>query len=123
MGRHAAPFMTHPFALTLAPKIFHQFDFQHIISNFFEKNLDNSQIHPKFILSTKLYSHEYLPKIIGYGLGTLAILLLIGVGYIKTQLPNVGPPPELEIAHSDELLARGAYLANHVMVCMDCHSV
>ncbi len=54
------------------------------------------------------------------------LILLIGVTalltYVKTAMPNVGPPPDLKVAENPELIARGQYLANHVMVCMDCHS-
>lgn len=53
----------------------------------------------------------------------VVILLLAGVlTYLKTALPDVGPPPEIAIEGNAEQLKRGAYLANHVMVCMDCHS-
>lgn len=54
------------------------------------------------------------------------IVLVVGVAglltYVKTALPNVGPAPEIKMVSSPEVIARGKYLANHVMVCMDCHS-
>ncbi|SCC62932.1 Cytochrome c [Chitinophaga costaii] len=53
-----------------------------------------------------------------------AILLIIGliVAYVCVLLPNTGPPPKLQVTLSPEKIARGQYLANHVCVCMDCHS-
>ncbi|MEM9528882.1 MAG: hypothetical protein AAGA31_19885 [Bacteroidota bacterium] len=52
------------------------------------------------------------------------LVLLIGGGflYLSLALPNVGPPPAIEIAKTPEQVTRGSYLANHMMVCMDCHS-
>jgi len=59
-------------------------------------------------------------------LGAVLLLLVLGVGglvtYVKTALPNVGPAPDLTIEPTPEMIARGAYLANHVSLCMDCHS-
>lgn len=52
------------------------------------------------------------------------ILLLVVIGaatYVKTALPNVGPPPDLKVEITPERVERGEYLANHVMLCMDCH--
>jgi len=34
----------------------------------------------------------------------------------------VGPAPELRVEATAEKVARGRYLANHVSVCVDCHS-
>lgn len=58
-------------------------------------------------------------------LTVLAILLVFIVGaisYIKLALPKVQTPPEFTINYSKERIARGEYLANHVTICMDCHS-
>lgn len=54
----------------------------------------------------------------------LAIALLIGglLTYLKTMLPNVGEAPDIKIEMTPERIERGKYLANHVMVCIDCHS-
>lgn len=58
----------------------------------------------------------------------LAAALVLGVGisglllYIKLALPDVGAPPELTVDVTPERVARGSYLANSVLVCMDCHS-
>ncbi len=34
----------------------------------------------------------------------------------------MGPAPELKVTASAGQVERGKYLANHVAVCMDCHS-
>jgi mono/diheme cytochrome c family protein len=54
----------------------------------------------------------------------LLVVILVGglLGYVKTMLPNVGPPPDLTVEITPEKVERGKYLANHVSVCMDCHS-
>lgn len=59
-------------------------------------------------------------------LGILLVILVIAVAgiaaYIKLALPNVGDAPNIKVEATAERLQRGQYLANHVMVCMDCHS-
>ncbi|GAL85136.1 cytochrome C [Sporocytophaga myxococcoides] len=50
------------------------------------------------------------------------ILLIGALTYMKVALPNVGPAPEMKVDMSQERIERGKYLANHVSVCMDCHS-
>lgn len=51
------------------------------------------------------------------------IVVLIGiVSYIKFALPNVGAAPELKVDLTPENIKKGKYIANHVAVCMDCHS-
>jgi mono/diheme cytochrome c family protein len=54
----------------------------------------------------------------------LALLLLAGAGlvYLFSAFPKVGPAPEIAIQATPEKIARGQYLANHVTVCIDCHS-
>lgn len=59
-------------------------------------------------------------------LGIIVVVIIVVIAgaaiYVKNFLPNVGPPPELKIASTPEKVKRGEYLANHVMICMDCHS-
>ena len=52
------------------------------------------------------------------------IIALIGASviYLKFVLPNVGNAPVLNVEMTNERIARGEYLANHVTVCIDCHS-
>lgn len=53
----------------------------------------------------------------------IVVLALIGsVAYLKLALPNVGEAPLLIAPTDSTSVARGRYLANHVAVCMDCHS-
>jgi len=61
-------------------------------------------------------------KVTGIAIAGLIALLLCIVGYITFFLPNVGNPPDLHIAQTSQRIAHGAYLANHVMACMSCHS-
>jgi mono/diheme cytochrome c family protein len=61
-------------------------------------------------------------KITLYVLASLAFIALAGIAYLKWALPNVGPAPELTVEITPERLERGEYLANHVMLCMDCHA-
>lgn len=63
-----------------------------------------------------------LLKILGYGLVIVIISIAGLLVYVKTMLPNVGPAPELKVEMTKEKIERGKYLANHVMLCMDCHS-
>ncbi|GAB3332498.1 c-type cytochrome [Larkinella ripae] len=61
-------------------------------------------------------------RILGILVGVVVLLVAGSVAYIKTALPNVGPAPELTISTDSAQIARGKYLANHVAVCIDCHS-
>jgi cytochrome c2 len=56
-------------------------------------------------------------------LGTLVLVIAVALVYIKFSLPNVGAAPELSVEQSTENVIHGDYLANHVMVCIDCHSL
>jgi mono/diheme cytochrome c family protein len=61
-------------------------------------------------------------KFAGYFTG-VATLIIIGIlSYVKFALPDVGPAPDMKIEITSEKIERGKYLANHVMLCMDCHS-
>jgi cytochrome c553 len=53
----------------------------------------------------------------------LILIVIAGVAaYVKFALPEVGPVAELKVEMTPERIANGEYLANHVAVCMDCHS-
>lgn len=66
-----------------------------------------------------------MKKLIKIILGLTGVLLLI-IGllltYVKTMLPDIDPAPEMKVELTAENIERGKYLANHVMLCMDCHS-
>jgi len=49
-------------------------------------------------------------------------LITAVVSYICLALPDTGKPEDIKIALSPQRIARGKYLANHVILCMDCHS-
>ncbi|MFC5624810.1 c-type cytochrome [Algoriphagus winogradskyi] len=61
-------------------------------------------------------------KVVAYLLGVVVVLIVCGIAFINFTFPKVKPAPELAINHSPDRVARGAYLANHVTVCVDCHS-
>jgi mono/diheme cytochrome c family protein len=56
--------------------------------------------------------------------GIVAAIVLIFAGailYVVWFLPNI-PLKEVRVESTPAKIERGKYLANHVMVCMDCHS-
>jgi len=59
-------------------------------------------------------------------LGILLLVILVAVAglaaYVKFALPDTGPAPDIKVEVTPERVKRGDYLANNVMVCMDCHS-
>ncbi|MDN4166241.1 cytochrome c [Cytophagales bacterium LB-30] len=61
-------------------------------------------------------------KFAGIALGVLILAIAALLSYVKFALPKVDPTPEMSVKPNDYLLKRGEYLANHVTVCMDCHS-
>ena len=56
----------------------------------------------------------------------LVVLLLIvaacGYGYLLLAYPKAPPPPTVSFDASPERLARGEYLAEHVVGCSTCHT-
>jgi hypothetical protein len=54
----------------------------------------------------------------------VVVIVIFGViGFISYALPNTGPAPDISVELTNERIERGEYLANHVMLCMDCHAV
>ena len=57
---------------------------------------------------------------------TVLVVLLIAIAgaisYIKFALPKVDAAPVITVDRTADRVAHGEYLANHVTVCMDCHS-
>lgn len=57
---------------------------------------------------------------------TILLIIIIVIGavasYVKFGLPRVGAAPDLHVNATPERIAHGEYLANHVTICMDCHS-
>ncbi|HLA53623.1 MAG TPA: hypothetical protein VK618_09975, partial [Flavitalea sp.] len=61
-------------------------------------------------------------KITGLVILVIVILGFAAVLYVTKALPDTGPPPDISIERTPERIERGRYLANHVTICMDCHS-
>ncbi|SIR10095.1 c-type cytochrome [Pontibacter lucknowensis] len=61
-------------------------------------------------------------KIIGILLVALAVVAAAGIVYLRYTFPKVDAAPVITIDKTPEMVERGAYLANHVAVCIDCHS-
>ncbi|WP_126973949.1 c-type cytochrome [Gynurincola endophyticus] len=61
----------------------------------------------------------------------IALLFIVGLvlvavfstaAYLKFYLPDIAKSPEITVEQTIERVERGRYLANHITVCMDCHS-
>lgn len=63
-----------------------------------------------------------LSKILIYICLLLFIIIGSALSYVKLALPNVGKAPDLKIEATADRIERGKYLANHVTLCIDCHS-
>jgi len=61
-------------------------------------------------------------KILGAIVGVVILAIIVIGIYMKTALPDV-PVKEINVEVIPERIAHGDYLANHVMVCIDCHSI
>ena len=57
-----------------------------------------------------------------YTVIAVILLIIIALAYVTLALPNVGEPENITIAVTPQRVLRGQYLANHVSLCMDCHS-
>ncbi len=63
-----------------------------------------------------------LLKVIGVLLLVILLVLAGGITYITQALPKIPAPKDLKVELTPERVTRGQYLANHVTVCIDCHS-
>jgi hypothetical protein len=61
-------------------------------------------------------------KYTAYVVIAVVVIAIAGVSYITLALPNVGNAEDIKIALTPQRIERGKYLANHVTLCMDCHS-
>jgi mono/diheme cytochrome c family protein len=61
-------------------------------------------------------------KYFGYLIVFLVLAVAAILTYVSAALPNVGPADDLKIDYTQERIERGKYLANAVMLCMDCHA-
>ncbi len=63
-------------------------------------------------------------KISAYVVTALIVLVIGAILYVNLALPNVGAAPaDYTVEITPEKVEHGKYLANHVMLCVDCHSV
>ncbi|WP_281226353.1 c-type cytochrome [Flavobacterium aquiphilum] len=63
-----------------------------------------------------------MKKVVKWFLSLVVIFVVTVLLYVKLALPNVGKMEYLSVRPTASKLERGKYLANHVCVCMDCHS-
>lgn len=67
-----------------------------------------------------------MKKIVLRSLLIIVVALIVVIGgmliYVKAALPDVGPPPDITVEITTKRVKHGEYLANHVWLCMDCHS-
>ncbi|NCI46152.1 c-type cytochrome [Sediminibacterium soli] len=66
-----------------------------------------------------------MKKALRYTLLTFTVIVVIvgvAAAYIKFGLPDTGDPENITIHYTPERVQRGEYLANHVTLCVDCHS-
>jgi len=61
-------------------------------------------------------------KIFGIAAGVLVVIIIAGILYFNSTFPKVDPPANAKVEMTADRISRGSYLANHVTVCMDCHS-
>jgi mono/diheme cytochrome c family protein len=56
----------------------------------------------------------------------LVVLVVVavsgGYAYLMLAFPAVGEAPDITVEITDERIERGRYLADHVAMCIDCHS-
>lgn len=57
-----------------------------------------------------------------FALLTVTVIIIAVVTYIVTALPNVGKAEDIKVDNSPAHIARGKYLVQHVVACVDCHS-
>jgi mono/diheme cytochrome c family protein len=65
---------------------------------------------------------KVLFKILGIILVVIVIIAAAGLIYFNSTYPKVSPARNIKVQYTSEKIERGRYLANHVTVCIDCHS-
>ncbi|HRH69558.1 MAG TPA: c-type cytochrome [Flavobacteriales bacterium] len=61
-------------------------------------------------------------RILGILLGVIILVVIGAITYITQALPDIEVPANLKVEATPARIERGAYLANSVCACMDCHS-
>lgn len=62
-------------------------------------------------------------KVLLYLLLVLLVVILAGLSFLFIKFPAVAEAPDIKVEITPERIERGKYLANHVNLCMDCHSI
>jgi hypothetical protein len=65
---------------------------------------------------------KLLIRLVAILFGLVLLLVLGGLTYLFLALPRVGAAPDVRVEITPERVARGKYLANHVAMCLTCHS-
>jgi cytochrome c2 len=63
-----------------------------------------------------------LMRLLGFVFILIIAIAVGGYFYISWSYPKVDPAPQMVVEVTPERVERGKYLANHVMLCMDCHA-
>ena len=61
-------------------------------------------------------------KILGIAVLIVVVLIAAILIYFNATYPKVPPAKQLTVSSTPERIQRGAYLAEHVTLCIDCHS-
>lgn len=62
-------------------------------------------------------------KVLGWMLGGVLVLLLLGLVYVVAALPRSEPAPTVTVDPTPDRVARGRYLFHSVAACAECHAV
>jgi len=63
-----------------------------------------------------------LKKVLLYAVILIVLVIVSVISYVTLALPDVGKPESIKVELTPQRIARGQYLANHVALCVDCHS-
>lgn len=61
-------------------------------------------------------------RILGVLLLVVVLVIVGAITYVTQALPDIPLRTDVNVEVTPERVARGEYLANHVCLCMDCHS-
>ncbi len=61
-------------------------------------------------------------KLLKYLTAGVVVIVAGGAAYFWGYLPKSRPAPVMNITYTPELVAKGEYLVNEVLLCFDCHS-
>src|SRR5215470_17323185 len=61
-------------------------------------------------------------KVLGIAVLALVVLAGAGLAFLVKKRPAQRPAPSVTVARTPERVARGEYLAKHVVMCAECHS-